>query len=338
MFGYYDNVDARHILMLNKALSKTPKSFTPSLSGAESSETNRNIFNALAAGDLWTRLTAFIANSVVSPAKELTSEDQDRIHEANSPAMPPEFHGISFQQFLENKTLRAPYLKYVKQTDEAFVPSSSQVARILIGKAGSELEAENETSKFISIANNIPEEEEQGVADDSSDNEEDPVDEGTKDEDLEDDTEDINTADKEESGKRPKDEMTENSNISLVITCSGNKMRCHVEAANRSMIDSNVFMLTGCFAEWVNNSHSDILQRKFNRPLFKTQKELLDILTKISGKNKAMKKKVMSEFAKRAVLYWEDAYLPVRALFENSGHLWACKRCMPSFKRDICVH
>jgi hypothetical protein len=123
----------------------------------------------------------------------------------------------------------------------------------------------------------------------------------------------------------PGDLPTGRSRIAIVLTGAGKETCCKVETSDRSKLNSNVSRLACLFAEWAER-HTDLLCRGDVQPPFDTQDGMLNELFSIASSPEKLTKKDMTEFAKRGIIYWDSAYLPVRALCRKNGRRWSCKR------------
>ncbi len=321
--GKYDDVEDLHFHMLAKAIGRFNRKGSMGISVAESALTGGNLFNALAKGGLWKRLPAFIGNDLASPAKTLTADDMDRILDNAVPSIPDELEDVKFCEFLSRPDLKEIYFSYIKREDAVVMPTSSPVARILVGNAGTEPEPEANLQASYCFdertEHDLDDEdgqtaESEGFGDDDEAEVPGPEDVTLTDDDGDEDPLPV-------FGDLP----TGRSRIAIVVTGAGKETSCKVETSDRSKLNSNVSRLACLFAEWAEQ-HPDLLCRSDVQPPFDTQDGLLNELLSIASSSEKLTKKDMTEFAQRGVIYWDSAYLPVRALCRTSGRRWSCKR------------
>jgi hypothetical protein len=342
--GKYGDTDNRHFYLLAKAIGRFARKGERGLSIAESAIIGRNLFNTLAKGGFWVRIPVFIKNNVRSFAKDLTAEDLRSIHAASTPARPNELSGIDMEDLFRCRDLMKMFLQHLKEVDKVVEPVPSPVAKILVGKTGTEPEQETnvQTSDCSNERTERDSDDEDGQGAESEDFEEndysgvhEPEGVAAGDEAGVQETTDVTAGD--DDGEKDRDEPTlpdtgdlptDRSRIAIVVTGCGNMTRCRVEMSDRVQLDSNVSRLANLFAKWTEQ-HPDKLFLKDGRQPFETQDGMLGEILTISGASK-LTKKDMTDFAKRGVIYWDSAYLPVRALCRRNGLQWSCKGVKPS--------
>lgn len=326
--GKYGDTGDRHFSLLAKAFGRFARKDETGLSIAESALTGGNLFNTFAKGGFWARLPVFIKNNVRSFAKDLTAEDLRIIRTAATPALPNELSCIAMDDLFRCPDLRDVYLHYIEEeVDKVVEPVPSPVAKILVGRSGAEPEPETyvQTSDSYDDRAGHDSDDEDGQ---TAESEElgDGGEAGVQ------ETEDIAAGD--DDGNEDGDETTppdfgslptDRSRIAIVVTGSGNMTRCRVETSGRNRLDSNVSRLANLFAKWAE-LHPDKLFLKDGQPPFETQDGMLNELLSIASSSEKLTKKDMTEFAKRGIIYWDSAYLPVRALCRKNGRRWSCKR------------
>jgi len=325
--GKYDGVEDRHFHILGKAVGHFTRKEETGLAITDSAIISGNLFNALADGRLWSRLPSFIKSESVSPTKVLTPADLDSILDNNIPALPEALNGIALDEFLRRPDLQKKDLLHIKQAETVTDPTSSPVARILVGNAGAEPEPEIGTLGT------------DGADDDDGETTE-PQDYWGDGASVRREPEDVTGGDEDGDIVPALGELPiERSRIAIVVTGAGNGTRCRVETADRSRIDSNVFQLACLFADLAERQ-PDLLCRRDGQPPFATQKELIqellanllkDTVESEAKENEvAQWEKPMTELAQRGIIYWDSAYLPVRMLCGKKLRRWSCKRVNPS--------
>lgn len=121
---------------------------------------------------------------------------------------------------------------------------------------------------------------------------------------------------------------TPESIIAIVVIKVDGKVSCKVEMAPRAESDSRIAILAEAFAalltheknEWIDDPHESLA--------FKSHDEMLQAViahdasvqkTKLfRGEDKSARKDAC-DFAKRAIIFWDDRYLPVNTLFSKQG-------------------
>lgn len=289
-----------HFVVLQEAIQwATLDSCSHKLEEAVAAQKKGNLFNLLAAGYKWKELADMIESQASSPAGGLNAEEMA----------------------LRGQT---------KLPD--FVPAPSPVARILIGIAGNTPENPSEGGNSFTVEPRDDETDDEngentddGFGFPSEDEEAEDIERAGEDDEKEDD-EDVSDdeGDKKEVDEglddpvewRPGGLPTSRGRIALVMMQVGCERQCRPEIPDRGNWSADVSRLANHFATWAK-TEKRLENAGAVKPLFKTQKAMLAVilsLVKKMGVDDDIPQSAMTNFKKRAFIYWGDRVLSVSAL------------------------
>ena len=205
-----------------------------------------------------------------------------------------------------------------------FLPAPSPVARILIGFAKNTLEnPSDEGTSFNPEPRDYDKDDENG---ENTDNDFDSSSEDEEDEESKKADEDVTEekGDKKEVDEglddpvewRPGGLPTSRGRIALVMMQVGGERQCRPEIPDRGNWSADVSRLANHFATWAK-TEKRLENADAVKPLFKTQKAMLAVilsLVKKMGVDDDIPQSAMTNFKKRAFIYWGDRVLSVSAL------------------------
>ncbi len=287
-----------HFVLLQEAIQRaTLGKNSRNLAKAVAAQKKGNLFNLLAAGYKWEELADLIESHASSPAGGLNAEEMA----------------------LRGQT---------KLPD--FVPAPSPVARILIGIAGNTPENPSEGGNSFTVEPRDDETDDEngentddGFGFPSEDEEAEDIERAGEDDEKEDDEDVSDDEDDKKEGKEDTDDPadgrhggipTSRGRIALVMIHVGGERQFRPEIPDRSKWSASVSRLATHFATWAKTVKT-LENAAAVKPLFNTQKDMLDAILEAAGKvAKKKDEKPMTGFMKRAFIYWEDRVLPVSAL------------------------
>ena len=218
-----------------------------------------------------------------------------------------------------------------------FVPAPSPVARILIGIAGNTPENPSEGGNSFTVEPRDDETDDEngentddGFGFPSEDEEAEDIERAGEDDEKEDD-EDVSDdeGDKKEVDEglddpvewRPGGLPTSRGRIALVMMQVGGERQCRPEIPDRGNWSADVSRLANHFATWAK-TEKRLENADAVKPLFKTQKAMLAVilsLVKKMGVDDDIPQSAMTNFKKRAFIYWGDRVLSVSELVDKEA-------------------